>query len=163
MSVLFIVFIAGNFCYAQNSIFAGKIVDEDNKPIPGAILKVSSKTLSPIEVKSDSDGLYCSKPIATGHYHLAIFVNNECRGLKKLSLDEYSGSKKFFLVRVLGGKVEVSRMDSDPAMAVKLNKLANEDPRFDVFFDQIIRVTKKDTTNKNTTPVKTPGERVPQN
>ncbi len=120
---LLVLSLACHISYAQNSIFAGKIVDENNKPVPGAIIKISSKTTSPVEAKSDSDGLYCTKPIATGHYHLAVFLNSECRGLKNVVLDEASGSKKFFLIKMGGGSIDVSAVDKDPAMAVKLDRI----------------------------------------
>ena len=123
VSLLFMFYSAANICYAQNSILAGKIVDEDNNPVAGAIIKISSKAVSPVEARSDSDGIYCSKAVAVGHYHMAVFVNGQCRGLKKITLDESSGAKKFYLIRMSGGNIEVSPEAEDPAMAVKLNKM----------------------------------------
>ncbi len=172
LPVFIALLIAGNISYAQNSIFAGKIVDENNNPVPNAVIKISSKELSPVEAKSDADGLYCTKPIATGHYHLAVFLNSECRGLKKVILDEASGSKEFFMVKMLGGSIEVSAVDKDPAMAVKLAKINaahDEDggnrrmgryPLKDE--DRIFYTPKRDSLERKTNPAQAPGEKTPQ-
>ena len=158
LPLVFLLLTAFSISYAQNSIFAGKIVDEDNNPVPNAVIKISSKEVSPVEAKSDADGLYCTKPLAVGRYHLAVYVGSECRGLKKVTLDEASGSNKFFLIKMGGGNIAVNAVDKDPAMAVKLEQI-NSRHDFDGGNDRIgtIRLPsdsvqyfyhKKDTTIK---------------
>ena len=162
LPLFFFLAVASNVSYAQNSIFAGKIVD-DNNPVPRAIIKISSKSVSPVEAKSDTDGLYCTKPIATGHYHLAVFLKNECRGLKKVTLDEASGSNKFFFIKMLGGNIAVNTVETDPAMAVKLAKIEDADYHNTIISDPRggVYKVKFDSTGK-VKSIQSPGADVPQ-
>jgi hypothetical protein len=186
LPLFFALLTACNISYAQNSIFAGKIVDENNNPVANAVIKISSKDVSPVEAKTDTDGLYCTKPLATGHYHLAVFLNSECRGLKKVTLDEISGSKKFFLIKMRGGNIDVSAVDKDPAMAVKLEKInadhsvdggngrtgiyhfkVNEpdkvsEKNVDERYERYIYTHKRDSTLSTPKPAGNSGEKTPQ-
>jgi hypothetical protein len=115
-----------NNCYAQNSIFAGKIVDQNNRPVPGAVIKVSRHDMPPIEAVSDSDGLYCTRQIPDGSYYLDVFTEGKYRGENELSIDTSVGSKKFFLIKVHSKKFAVSALDKDMAMEAKLRTAKQE-------------------------------------
>ena len=108
--------------YAQNGIFAGKIVDEYNRPVPGAVIKVSRHDMQPIEIVSDSEGVYSTKYVAEGNYYLDVFAGGKYRGETELLIDTTSASKKFFLIKVHSRKFAINALDNDPVMAVKLKK-----------------------------------------
>lgn len=55
-----LLLVCSSFSFAQNTILAGKVVDENNKPLPGAIIAVSGKH-EKTQAVSDADGLYYTK------------------------------------------------------------------------------------------------------
>ncbi len=143
-------------CYAQNSIFAGKIVDQNNRPVPGAVIKVSRPEMPPIEAVSDSDGLYCTRQIADGNYYLDVFTDGKYRGENELSIDTSIGSRKFFLIKVHSRKFAVSAVDKDTAMEAKIrtsvieSHVAAATP--EVAGGTYMFMLKKDTTSIKTEP-----------
>ena len=143
-------------CRAQNSIFAGKIVDQNNRPVPGAVIKVSRPEMPPIEAVSDSDGLYCTRQIADGNYYLDVFTDGKYRGENELSIDTSIGSRKFFLIKVHSRKFAVNAVDKDTAMEAKLrtpvveSHMAAATP--EVAGGTYMFMLKKDTTRIKTEP-----------
>ena len=120
--LIVIQILTAHISFAQNGMFAGKIVDENNKPVAGAIIKVSRPDMQPIEIISDSDGVYCTRYVTDGNYYLDVFADGKYRGESQLLIDTASGAKKFFLIKVHSRKFAINSFDKDPEMAIKLRK-----------------------------------------
>ena len=139
--------VSSNISFAQNSILAGKIVEENNKPIPGAEIKLIKEHSELLNLKADADGLYCSKLMEQGTYRLAIYTDGKYLNSAKIVLDENSGSKFFYIVRVSGKKVRVEKTEEDPSIKVKLAKIRdgkhNDVPGDHVFIIKVDSVTGK--------------------
>ena len=140
--------------HAQNSIFAGKIVDINNKPVPGAVIKVSRPGMPPMEAVSDSDGLYCTRQIADGSYYLDVFTDGKYRGENELSIDTSIGSKKFFLIKVHSRKFAATAVDRDTVMETKLRTVEKE-RRKGAAMPEITGGTYMFMLRKDTTTIKT--------
>ena len=153
---LVVLFFLKDTCYAQNSIFAGKIVDQNNRPVPGAVIKVSRPEMPPIEAVSDSDGLYCTRQIADGNYYLDVFTEGKYRGENELSIDTSIGSRKFFLIKVHSKKFAVSAVDKDTAMEAKLRTSVKNGNAVaaipEITGGTYMFMLKKDTTSTKTEP-----------
>jgi len=127
--------LTGNISYAQNSILAGKIVDENNKPLPGAVIRLSKQNQLVQEIRADGDGLYYSKLLDEGSYHVDIYTDGKYLKAKKLFIGTTSESKKYYIIKVSQDKVVIDKVDEDPSVKVKLGKLDDQDPRHYVIFD----------------------------
>ena len=125
----------GNISYAQNSILAGKIVDENNKPLPGAVIRLSKQNQLVQEIRADADGLYYSKLLDEGSYHVDIYSDGKYLKAKKLFIGTTSGNKKYYIIKVSQDKVVIDKVDEDPAPKVKLSKIRDSDPRRDVILE----------------------------
>ena len=107
-----------NVSRAQNSILAGKILDENKNPIPDAIVSVSGKSPKiDKEVRSDLNGLYNISPLPAGEYKVTIVDKKGKHVVKKLALDEAGDYHNFILE---GKKVAVFRTKEDPFLKPKL-------------------------------------------
>jgi len=148
--VIIAICLSGNISLAQNSILAGKIVDENNKPIPGAIIKICNGDGLVQELKADADGLYTSKLLKTGAYKLAVDAGKKHRELDNFSLDPKAGSERYYIIKVAGGKLSAEMVPEDPSIKVKLAKIRedkyNEVPGDHVFFMKVDSVTGKPTS-----------------
>ena len=128
--------LTGNISFAQNSILAGKIVDENNKPISGAVIRVSKHNALIQELWADEDGLYYSRLLDEGSYYVDIYTGGKYLKAKKLFIGtSSSGSKKYYIIRVSDDKVVIDKVDDDPSIKVKLGKIEDRDPRGDVILD----------------------------
>ena len=168
--------LTGNISYAQNSILAGKIVDENNKPISGVVIAVSKQDHLLQELKSDADGLYCSKLLDAGTYDLSITLTGNRLFTKEITLDAASGSKKYYIIKISGNKIVIDKTDEDPALKVKLSKIKNRGYRNEILFEddnegsyplqepkRHFFISKKtDSTNNNPKTIIAPGEQMPQ-
>ena len=124
-----------NISYAQNSILEGKIVDENNKPLPGAVIRLSKQNQLVQEIRADADGLYYSKLLDEGSYHVDIYSDGKYLKAKKLFIGTTSGNKKYYIIKVSQDKVVIDKVDEDPAPKVKLSKIRDSDPRRDVILE----------------------------
>lgn len=124
----FILF--ANVSCAQNSILAGKILDENKNPVPGAVVTVAGKShkLSK-EATTDINGLYNISPLPDGKYNVSIVAKNGTYDVKKLELRGVGDYHNF----VVGGKrVEVIRTKEDPFLKPKLNALRERQKKVDM-------------------------------
>lgn len=115
--------LTGNISFAQNSILAGKIVNENNEPMAGAEIKLSRVHEEALELKADEDGLYCSNLVEQGAYKLAVYKEGKYLNAGKIVLNEKSGSQLFYIVKVSDRKVTIDEINEDPSIKVKLAKI----------------------------------------
>jgi Carboxypeptidase regulatory-like domain len=57
--------------WGQRSILAGKMVDENDRPIPGVTISVG-RAGHAVQTTSDSDGLFYTRLLPVGNYHITI-------------------------------------------------------------------------------------------
>ena len=157
---LIVPFFFANVSHAQNSMFAGKIVDQNNRPVKGAIIKVSRPDMPPIEAVSDSDGWYRTREVALGDYYLDVFTDGKYRGENQLLIDTASGSRKIFVIKVHSRNFAVTSVEKDPEADVKLRTLPANDHVAALESDSgtgtYMFMLKKDTTSVKIIPVAQP-------
>ncbi|MES2701652.1 MAG: carboxypeptidase-like regulatory domain-containing protein [Bacteroidota bacterium] len=143
---------------AQNSILAGKVVDENNRPIRGAVVTVKSKATS-VTVESDSMGLFNTKLLPGGKYTVSLDRNE--RHLKAGTVDLRNGNARYYLATVKGKRVEMQERDKNLFIETKLAALQARKHFFDLPTKTTMHVV-MDSTGKVKEIYEYPGERIPQ-
>jgi hypothetical protein len=132
---------AANISVAQNSILAGKIVDENNKPVGGAMVQMQQEKTDEIyKTVSDGDGLYYSPLVPIGIYKVSVLEREKWYKAKKITLDETDRLTKFYQLRLKGDDAVVTMLDHDPFMRAALYKVINNGPRIDVPGSHMLRM-----------------------
>jgi hypothetical protein len=142
-SIFFILplLFAANISLAQNSILAGKIVDENNKPVGGALVQIRlDKTGEEFKMVSDNDGLYYSPLVPKGTYKASILENEKRYKAKDLYLEETDRLTKYYQIRLSGKNAEVSILEHNPFMQAALYKVMKDGPRIDKPGEHMMRV-----------------------
>jgi hypothetical protein len=117
-----------HFSFAQNSILAGKIVDENNQPLAGAVITATSKAVA-ARATADADGLFYTKLIPPGSYNLAVNVHNRKLRAGKIDIASNAKEHQYYLLTVSGKKIAAKSDTRDPFIAVKVSKIeANKNP-----------------------------------
>jgi hypothetical protein len=118
-----------HFSFAQNSILAGKIVDENNQPLAGAVITATSKAVA-ARATADADGLFYTKLIPPGSYNLAVNVHNRKLRAGKIDIASNTKEHQYYLLTVSGKKIAAKSDTRDPFIAVKVNKIeADKNPQ----------------------------------
>ncbi len=108
--------------YAQNSILAGILTDEYGVPVKGATLRVS-KAGKAIEAISDDDGLFYTRLLPSGTYHLDVITDRKMLNAKRIYLPPTNKKRVFFYIKVVDDHVRISADGQDPFMKNKLGKI----------------------------------------
>ena len=116
---------------AQNSILAGKIVDENQQPAHGALIKLCKSGVT-IVATADSDGLYITRPLADGVYSIRVFYANNTSELKNIAVGDECYKGKFYELHIAGNQLKADINERDPFLTAKLYKLLVDKKRFDV-------------------------------
>jgi hypothetical protein len=114
--------------YAQNSILAGKIIDEYNVPIKGAVIKVS-RAGNVTQTSSDEDGLFYTKLLPVGSYHVDVVLGNKYLETKKVYLADGAKKRSYYTLKVVGDVLRITVDGQDPFMRARLGKIENDDKR----------------------------------
>ena len=109
-------------------------MDENNKPVSGARIRISRSDRLVQEAISDTDGLYHSNLLDEAIYHIDVVANGKSTEAKNLSLNAGSG-KKYYIIKVLGDKVVIDGVDEDPYLSLKLQKIRDADYRTNTIID----------------------------
>src|SRR5205814_2371094 len=119
-----------NLSVAQNSILAGKITDENNTPIDGALIQVThGKIVS--DARSDQDGLYYTQLLPEGAYRVEVRVGDKWYKGRKVYLEEAGYSRKYYDLRIAEGRIAISINDGDPFLTTHIRKIETEQIRVD--------------------------------
>jgi hypothetical protein len=112
----YLLFIAlalqGRAAFAQAGVLTGKVVDAANKPMWGAVVRVSKDGHMLTETRTSEDGIYTTKPFERGTYYVAVQIEGKELEAKKLFFDA-GGVKKYYILKVVKDKVEINKMDED--------------------------------------------------
>lgn len=117
---------------AQAVMMMGRIVDEQNKPIPGAIIKIG-KDGSGMDIVTDENGLYNSTLIPSGAYRIDISANNQYYRAKKVYVAPAKEIKRYYNFKLKEGKVIVNIDERNPFLTARLDKIRDDDEA--VLFD----------------------------
>jgi hypothetical protein len=118
--------------FAQNSILAGKILDEKNNPVAGAIIKMQTVAGGgDYEAVSDGDGLYCSPVVPAGAYKITVTTGKKFYRADQLSLRSMEKLDRYYDFKLKENKAEVSAHSDDPFMKAKLGRIQKQKHRFD--------------------------------
>ena len=109
--------------FAQNSIFAGKITDENNRPIAGARIKVSQTGNAIDEIMSDGKGLYYSQLLPQGNYNIDVRANGKYLKARKVYLDCRDDIKWFYNLKMAENELEVTITRRDPFIAATIEDI----------------------------------------
>ena len=155
--------LAGNISFAQNSILAGKIVNENNKPIPGATICVSKQGEMVQEIRADGDGLFAGKPMGAGDYSLSVTAKGHNLKLNYyFILDPKAGSEKYYIIKVANGKLVIDMVNDDPAIKVRLAKIEKSKENADGEHFYITRTITDSATGKTQTTTQGPDGKPPR-
>lgn len=157
--LLFIFLLSGYFSEAQNSILAGKIVDENNNPLPGAILKLTHLGRT-IAVTADEDGLYYSPLLEAGNYRIDISARDRQYKAPKVYLEATEKNTKYYNYTITKYHVIARVEDRDPFMETELSKVEADKDIIMEGKPGSIRFFKIDTTGKIRN-VQWPAEKIP--
>jgi Carboxypeptidase regulatory-like domain len=119
--------------FAQNSIIAGKITDDKDEPVTGAIVKVSKGGVA-IEVRTDGDGLFYTRLLTPDNYHIDIRTNQKTYKTK-VKVKPQDKKRMYYYFKLMGDRVYVTTDGRDPFMKAKLSKLLNDDPLRSIFYE----------------------------
>ena len=164
--IIFLFVQTGQISFAQNSIFMGKVVDESNKPVPGARIKVSKTGTIVAEVEADNDGLYYTQLLPSGYYVVDIIVHDKRVKARKVFLKEQDQVRWYYNFKLSGEKAELILTAHDPFMEHKLGKIAEKPVLFDYGGEgKFTIIAKIDTSSRKINGVSfppTPPEAPPQ-
>jgi hypothetical protein len=122
---LFFVALLANSSFAQNSILAGKIVDENGKPIAGAQIRVRNAH-DKANARSNGDGLFYTRLLPSANYQLSVVAGGKNLGYKKLYLPPQDKKKVYYTLKVTGDKMLVTVDTQDPFMKTKLTSIEED-------------------------------------
>ena len=108
--------------YAQNSIFAGKIVDENERAVAGAVVKVTGNGMT-TETRSTVLGLFYTKMIPDGKYKVEVKRNGKYLKGKKIVINEVAPGKEktYYILKLSKKKMKVSETQTDVFRQTALN------------------------------------------
>jgi hypothetical protein len=143
---LFFVALIANSSFAQNSILAGKIVDENGKPIAGAQIRVRNSH-DKTNARSNEDGLFYTRLLPSANYQLNVVAGGKNLGSKKLYLPPQDKKKVYYTLKVTGDKMLVTVDKQNPFIKAELHK-ADEGPEMEdaTFIIRIDSATGKPTS-----------------
>jgi hypothetical protein len=130
MKQLMVLLILGITCrtsYAQNSILAGKVIDINNKPVKGAVIKAGKD----IQATSDDDGLFYTKLLPAGTYNVDVAIKGK-HYKTTLELKDASVKKVYYYLWVNGNRLNAATTEQDPFVAANLNRLEKNDKLRDI-------------------------------
>ncbi|MCF8450882.1 MAG: carboxypeptidase-like regulatory domain-containing protein [Taibaiella sp.] len=105
--------------FAQQSMMSGIVLDEQNKLVPGAVIKIT-KRKEGIEVRVGEDGMYYSPLLDQGYYLIDIYVNNKYYTAKKVQLKSTINKTLFYNYRLkAGGTATLYTDEFDPLLRLK--------------------------------------------
>jgi hypothetical protein len=128
---IFLFVFAGQISFAQNSIFMGKIVDENNKPVPGAKVQVSKAGYIIAEVSADNDGLYYTQLLPSGYYKVDIIADDKLVKAKRVFLKEQDKIRWYYNMKLAGDKAEVIVTADNPFMEHRLSLVEERELFYD--------------------------------
>src|ERR1043166_284681 len=91
---------------AQKSIMAGRIVDENDKPILDAEIRVS-RGREVMVAHSDIDGLFYTRLLPVGNYHVDVILGKQFLKTKMVYLGDNTRRKSFYYLKIADGKLKI--------------------------------------------------------
>ena len=122
LQMLLFTCIVTNSSLAQNTLLAGRITDENNKPVAGAVIKVA-KGKTAIETAANKDGLYYTKLLPAGKYHVSIYTGDKSYKANQINVQTSDKTKSFYNFKLTGNNAVTSIDEQDPFMAVAFEKI----------------------------------------
>ena len=124
-SLLFLLLAIAHISVAQNSIFAGKITDENGKPVDGATIIVS-RAGNVTKAISDNDGLYFTQVLESGNYHMDIVANGKYVRVRKIFLAPAERVRRYYNIKVSDKNAVISISEQEPFIATKIARIEAE-------------------------------------
>ena len=112
-------------------MLSGLVVDGDNKPISGAMIKINNLSVAEQAV-SDQDGLYYSRLLPAGGYWVYVYVGGQRLKAGRIFLSASSGAERYYNIKVAGDKASLMISDHDPFATAYLQKVKGRPMSFDV-------------------------------
>ena len=110
--------LSANISEAQNSILMGKITNGHDKPVVGAVVRLSKPGSVAVETTSDKDGLYCTQQVQADKYNVTIVVGGKAMKANSVTLLPMDKDKKYYNFTLSGGKLSMDETATDPYVAV---------------------------------------------
>ncbi len=112
--------------FAQNSIMAGRIVDDNNAPINGAEIRVS-RGGQVMAAHSDEDGLFYTQLLPVGNYHMDVIIGKTFLKTKMVYLGDNTKKRSYYYLKVTDNKLRITVDGQDPFLKSKLSKIEKDD------------------------------------
>jgi outer membrane usher protein FimD/PapC len=137
--------------FAQNSILAGKITDENNLPVASAsiVLQMGKEV---VISQTNKNGLYTTSRLPPGNYKVSVITNGVTANGGEVTVPSSTGKKLFHNYTIKNHSAIATITREDPFLADRLAAIAaDDDPRDMFIFDGKrtgIIFVKKEITNK---------------
>lgn len=130
--ILLVLLLGSLTTFGQDAIFAGQIVDEHDKAIQDATIRISKTGELIQEVTSDRDGLFYSRLLPVGNYRMDVIVGEQFRKAKRVYLADCSRKRSYYHLKVLGDKLRIVVDGQDPLIRARVSRI---ELRHDHFMD----------------------------
>ena len=105
--------------FAQTATLKGRIVDENNHPVPGSAIKVY-KSGKVVEMTADNNGIFYAQDLQAGSYFVDINAGGRVSRATRILLLPEGRVRSFFNFKLFSKGVVVSRMPEGRVMANNL-------------------------------------------
>lgn len=131
--IFILCLVAGNSLFAQNTIFAGKITDSKGKAIEGAHIYIGGGGGDvKADAKSDVHGLFHTRDVPAGNYHIIVDVNGKTRGDGGVNIVNIRGEKRYYLLWLNEKGMSITTTDKNLFMEAKLDSIRKSPHNIDV-------------------------------
>lgn len=130
--LIFLFLLASGEILAQSGMLAGKLTDENDRPVSGATIRIS-KAGKAVDAHSDEDGLFYTQLLHSDLYHLDVIIHGRILKAGKVYVPNVQKKKKFYFLKIIGEKIRVRIDGEDPFLKARVSKIKNSDPRH--YFD----------------------------
>ena len=120
---------------AQNNILAGKITDENNIPMPNAIIQLQNDNKQIVVAKTNDKGLYYTQQLSPGEYNVTILSNGKENIGEKINIMPEEKGKRYYNFILKSHKIGVGITTKDPFIKENLAEIRKQDLRKIYIFD----------------------------
>jgi len=145
--VLIAVVFSGSVSVAQNNVLAGKITDENNNPLPYAVVKLTYGDKVTTYV-ADADGLYSTSLLQPGRYNVAIVANGKQHNARNAIVAAGSSEKVFYNFILTVKKTVTAVTKENPFLATRLKAIEKRDSRQEILYGDDTRLMRFNVDSK---------------
>jgi hypothetical protein len=116
---------------------AGKVIDEEDAPVRGALIQLLRGDAG-YETRTDDGGIFYTQWLAAGNYKVGVLADGKYYKMRRLRVLP-SDDKKFYIFSIRGGRLFVTIEGEDAFLKSQMARLLKSDPREDILTPGISR------------------------